>query len=275
MPRENLPHIQFYVGDWRRDVGIQSLSYHYRGIWFELLMLMHCSEQRGKLVLGTRPMSDDSIARLLGLSHGEWTKARQVLVESAVASRDSDGTLYCRRMVREEEIRQSKIEAGRKGGLNRGNSLLDSSKPQAKPKQTPDIDNGNDSGQNEQNPQNVIRSGKDKAQNLGEVTAFCREIGLPRADAEWFWHKCEANGWTNGGKRMLDWRQTLRSWKAGGYVPSIKNPEKGKPPRARTEQPRKRDKQFVVPVDPAKEADFRRKLKEWQEKGRPLGEFPT
>ena len=63
-----LPHIQFYVGDWRKEVGIQSLSYHHRGIWFELLLLMHGSEQRGKLVLNGKPISNASLARLLGLS---------------------------------------------------------------------------------------------------------------------------------------------------------------------------------------------------------------
>jgi uncharacterized protein YdaU (DUF1376 family) len=269
MSREDLPHIQFYVGDWRRDVGIQSLSYHYRGVWFELLMMMHCSEQRGKLVLGKRPMSDESIARMLGLSHGEWAKARRVLVESGVTARDSDGTLYCRRMVREEEIRRSKIEAGRKGGLHRGNGLLDSSKPQAKPKQNPDIDIGNGSDVWNRN------TNKSRAGSLEEVIIFCREIGLPRADAEWFWHKCEANRWTNGGKRILDWQQTLRSWKAGGYVPSIKNPEKGKPPRPRTAPvPRPEGRPSPMPRDPAKEADFQRRLAEWKAKGRPLGEFP-
>jgi uncharacterized protein YdaU (DUF1376 family) len=115
MSREDLPHIRFYIGDWRRDVGVQSLSYHYRGIWLELLMLMHCSEQRGRLVLLGKPMSDDSISRLLGLSRQEGAKAIQVLLESAVASRDSDGALICRRMIREAQISQARKEAGSKG----------------------------------------------------------------------------------------------------------------------------------------------------------------
>src|SRR3954469_22742246 len=99
MSREVVPQIQVYIGDWRRDMGIQSLSYHYRGIWFELLMMMYCSDQRGKLVLGKRPMSDESIARMLGLSHEEWAKARHVLLAEGVPSVDDTGSLYCRRMV--------------------------------------------------------------------------------------------------------------------------------------------------------------------------------
>lgn len=50
---------------------------------------------------------------------------------------------------------------------------------------------------------------------------------LPVSDADWFFHKCEGNGWRNGGKPILDWRATVRSWKAGGYLPSQKNSSNG------------------------------------------------
>lgn len=80
--------------------------------------------------------------------------------------------------------------------------------------------------------------GKAKADSIEEVLAFVKEIGLPKTDAEWFWHKCEANGWMNGNYRIRDWKQTLRSWKSGGYVPSIKNPRKGMTPPAEIKQHR-------------------------------------
>ena len=52
VPRDKkLPAMQFYPGDWRKDIGVQSLSFHDRGVWFEMLMLMHGSERRGVLVL--------------------------------------------------------------------------------------------------------------------------------------------------------------------------------------------------------------------------------
>lgn len=58
-----------------------------------------------------------------------------------------------------------------------------------------------------------------------ELTQFCRELGLPDSDAEAVYHKWTANGWTNGGKPILDWKATIRSWKAAGYMPSQKNPK--------------------------------------------------
>lgn len=272
MARERLPYWQVYPGDIRKDVAFQTLSYHYRGIWWELLMLMHCSEDRGRLVSNGAPIGTSGVARLLGLSEREAEQAIQVLTSSGVASRDESGALTCRRMVREQAIVKQRREAGRLGGLAKDASKP-LAKPKAKPKQNADIDIDSFNGLNleTRNP------GKDKAGNLGEVSVFCREIGLTKADAEWFWHKCEGNGWTNGGKRMLDWRQTLRSWKAGGYVPSIKNPEKGKPPRPRTEAVKTRVPEAVLEpaLDPVAEADFQRRLSEWKAAGRPLGGFPS
>lgn len=58
---------------------------------------------------------------------------------------------------------------------------------------------------------------------IDDVKLLCASLGLPVTDAEWFFHKCEANGWTNAGKPIKDWQATVRSWKAGGYMPSQKS----------------------------------------------------
>lgn len=211
-----LPHIQFYVGDWRKDPGIQSLSYHHRGIWFELLLIMHCSEQRGRLTLNGRPFSNASLARLLGMSEGEAKDAIDVLIASGVASRDQNGTILNRRMVREEELRQKRREAGSKGGAN----------AQAKREQNPDIDIGTDNG-------------------LQRVREFSRGKGIKDSDADWFYWKGRGNGWTNGGKPILDWKATLLSWQRAGYLPSQRKQSQSQPyfpkkpaPKGEAYQPR-------------------------------------
>lgn len=199
MARENLPHIAFYVGDWRKDMAVQSLSYHHRGIWFELLMLMHCSEDRGRLVLAGKPMPNVNLARLLGLSEREATDAILVLLDAGVASRDESGALYSRRMVRENEIAAVRKQNGSKGG----------SKTQANREQKPDTDNEDEC--------------------LKVVSDFCESIGLPRSDGEACYHKWQGNGWTNGGKPIKDWKATIRSWKAAGYMASQRNNGVDKP----------------------------------------------
>jgi hypothetical protein len=115
--RSALPAIQFYPGDWRKDPGVQSLSFHDRGVWFELLLLMHESERRGVLLLNGQPMPEEAISRVLGLDKQILTTTLTTLLTYGVASVEAEtGALYSRRMVRDEEIRNLRAEAGKKGG---------------------------------------------------------------------------------------------------------------------------------------------------------------
>jgi hypothetical protein len=120
-----LPAFQFYPADWRKDPGVQSLPYFERGIWFEILCLMHESEQRGKLILNGRPMPDEALSRLLGLDKQILTKTLTTLLEYGVASRDGQGVLMNRRMVNDENLRKIRQESGKKGG----NPVLVKQKP--------------------------------------------------------------------------------------------------------------------------------------------------
>ena len=112
-----LPAMQFYPGDWRKDIGVQSLTFHDRGIWFEMLMLMHESDIRGMLVLNGRPMPVEALARLLGLDIQVVNQTLSNLITTGVASIEpNSGAIMCRRMVRDENIRKVRTEAGKKGG---------------------------------------------------------------------------------------------------------------------------------------------------------------
>ena len=113
---KKLPAMQFYPGDWRKDPGVQSLPYKERGVWFEILLLMHESKERGKLLLNGLPMPEEALARLLGLDNQEVNQILGMLLTYGVASRDDAGALFSRRMVRDEEVRRMRAEAGKKGG---------------------------------------------------------------------------------------------------------------------------------------------------------------
>jgi len=116
MPR-HLPAFQFYPGDWRKDPAIQSLDYSDRGIWWELICFMHEAEERGQLKVNGRWLSDDQIAKLLGIPKQDWKQTRSKLEAAGVPGVDEEtGGIYNRRMVRDEALRLQKVEAGRKGG---------------------------------------------------------------------------------------------------------------------------------------------------------------
>lgn len=111
-----LPALQFYPGDWKRDAGVQSLSIHDRGVWFECLLLMHDSAERGVLLINGKPPTVAALARILGLSAEELTESLKAIEAAGVSSLREDGAIFSRRMVRDEEIRLKRVKAGLKGG---------------------------------------------------------------------------------------------------------------------------------------------------------------
>ena len=112
-----LPALQFYVGDWIKDPGIRALTLEQRGAWFEILLLMHESEQRGMLTLNGKPMPLEALAQSLGTTPEKAQKIVKKLLEYGVATKDKrSGALVNRRMLKDEDLRRVKSRAGRKGG---------------------------------------------------------------------------------------------------------------------------------------------------------------
>lgn len=112
-----MPSLQFYPADWRKSPDVQALNYHDRGVWFEILCIMHESERRGVLLLNGQAMTDEALARVLGLDKQNLTTTLTTLLTYGVASREEKtGALMCRRMVRDESVRKIRAEAGKLGG---------------------------------------------------------------------------------------------------------------------------------------------------------------
>lgn len=117
MPK--LPFLKFFPNDWLAEPTIRVCSVAARGLWMDMLSLMHLSPRRGYLLAATgSPISPEQLARLTGCSADEVTRLLAELTSSGACSCTDDGTLYNRRMVREEGKREKCREAGRKGGGN-------------------------------------------------------------------------------------------------------------------------------------------------------------
>jgi hypothetical protein len=111
------PSFQFYPGDWRKDTAVQALDYRERGIWFEMLLLMHESPRKGYLYLNGKPASDEAVARMLGLAVEDYRRSLDILLEYGAARRDRrSGAIYNKRMTEDERIRRTKKTAGQRGG---------------------------------------------------------------------------------------------------------------------------------------------------------------
>lgn len=110
------PSFQFYPADWRTDSALQSCSLAARGLWHEMLCLMHECEPYGHLAVNGKPMKPAQVARLVGISEREYQKLLAELMDAGVPSLSQEGCIYSRRMVRDEHIRNVRAEAGKKGG---------------------------------------------------------------------------------------------------------------------------------------------------------------
>lgn len=112
-----MPAMQFYPADWRKDLAVQALGYHDRGVWFEMLCLMHESSERGVLLLNGVPMAEDVLARLLGLDNQTLNQTLATLLTYGVAKRRlTDNAIFSKRMVDDEKLCKIRREAGRQGG---------------------------------------------------------------------------------------------------------------------------------------------------------------
>ncbi len=109
-----------------KDPALRACSLAARGLWLDLLCLMFECDRRGYLQINGKPMSLEQIARSTGCSTDEASRCLQELDDSGVFSRSEHGSIYSRRLVRDDQTRAARVAAGAIGG----------SKTQAKRKAT-------------------------------------------------------------------------------------------------------------------------------------------
>jgi hypothetical protein len=109
------PAFQFYPGDWRTDPGLRLCSIGARGLWIEMMCLMHEGEPYGHLTVQGRVLEPQSLARLVSESVPAVRRWLAELGENEVFSTTEDGVVFSRRMVRDEAIREARAAGGNVG----------------------------------------------------------------------------------------------------------------------------------------------------------------
>lgn len=105
-----MPAFQFYPGDWLKDPALRSVSTEARGLWIDMLCLMHEADRKGYLELNGQPVTPDQLARMTGCSAARVPHLLQELITSGVCSCTEHGVIYNRRMVKDERRRmQTKV----------------------------------------------------------------------------------------------------------------------------------------------------------------------
>lgn len=115
MSASRRPWIKWYTSDWRADQAVQSCSLAARGLWHEMLGLMHEAEPYGYLLINGTSMSTKQLARQVRADVDEVETLIGELETAGVFSRDRIRRIYSRRMKRDREKSEiGKIHAARR-----------------------------------------------------------------------------------------------------------------------------------------------------------------
>lgn len=106
------PSYQFYPDDWMNDLGLRGCSPSSRGIWADLLCMMHQGVPYGHLADPAGPVPVKMAALRCGVSIRALVTAIAELELHNVFSRTEAGTIYSRRMVRDEHNRIARGQGG-------------------------------------------------------------------------------------------------------------------------------------------------------------------
>jgi uncharacterized protein YdaU (DUF1376 family) len=220
------PAFQFYPTDWLGSQRVQMLTLEEEGAYIRLVS--SCWQH------GSIPSDPDQCARIVG--KGCSTTVARV-VQAMFHPSHEIGRLVHERLdlerIKQADWREKSSLGGKKSAEMRKNSRV------VEPPFKRDATNHlatlplspspllSSKGEVATAPE---RAFKKQTPTLEEVKLTCGKTGIPDADAVWFWNKCEANGWTNGGRPIKSYPHTLAAWKAAGYLPSQKNGKAAKSP---------------------------------------------
>jgi hypothetical protein len=160
--------MKFYPSDWRSDQALRVCSLAARGLWIEMLCVMHTATPYGHLLINGSPVSDTQLAMLAGIPPEQVSALVGELEAAGVFSCTGKGVIYSRRMTRDEK----KAVLARKNGKAGGNPNLCKTKPNPPPDNPPDKPhvNGEDKAQRPE-----ARSQKEEGGG-GSAGAGAREV---------------------------------------------------------------------------------------------------
>lgn len=139
--------MKFYCQDWLKDSQLRLCSAATRGVFIDMLAMMHDFDKRGYLVISEKAngklieskLEAKQIARMIGEDLLEVQSAIDELIRYNVLKTDCNGYLYSKRMVAETELSNLRSASGKQGGRGKKKESI-KSKPKANQKQNPEYE---------------------------------------------------------------------------------------------------------------------------------------
>lgn len=130
------PWAKFYFSDWRSDPRLRMCGLAARGLWLEMLALMHEAEPYGHLLVEHLIPTDAQLAVLAGTVPEQIPELLGELESAKVFSRTNKGVIFSRRMTRDFKKAQTAKKNGKSGGnptLRKTTAIKPLDKPDDKP----------------------------------------------------------------------------------------------------------------------------------------------
>ena len=112
------PAFQFYPSDWLNSLDLRQCSALSRALWIDMICLMHEGQPYGHLRTAAGNIEIGFLARISGITTAQVVHCLSELKSFGIYSVDDQGTLFSRRMVRDEKIRESRASGGGSSQLN-------------------------------------------------------------------------------------------------------------------------------------------------------------
>jgi hypothetical protein len=94
---------KFWWADHQGDPKLGPCSLAARGLWMELLCIMHSATPAGYLLINDKQPTNAKLALIARCSGRQLVKLLQELGDAGVYYKTAEGTIYCKRMVKDAE----------------------------------------------------------------------------------------------------------------------------------------------------------------------------
>lgn len=194
------PSFQFYPADWLRDTALRTCSVGARGLWIDMICFMHEGTPYGHLKVGNKVILSSNLSGMVGATLQETEGWLAELESAGVFERTEEGCILSRRMIRDENIRNSRASGGKLGGnpalkVNLAPNLQGETKVNQKP-----------------TPSSSSSSSKFSRPSVEEIAEYGKTLVPPFTRAGEFIDHYESNGWKVGKTSMKDWKASVRTW---------------------------------------------------------------
>lgn len=212
--KKDLPAFPFYIGDWKKDPAIQTLTREYQMIWLDMLFLMWESTERGYLTINGKPMTSEMLQGALKLSPEKVEFCLTYFGDQlGLFSKREDGAIYSRKILKIIDLSKKRKISGSMGG---NPVLVNQKRKFGKGGGYPNTEN---EIENESEDKDVEKGAKKNPlecipPSLDEIIELCEARNYPsvNTEAQKFYNYYESNGWRVGRNKMKNWGSALSNW---------------------------------------------------------------